>query len=177
MRLRLFLIFVMFLLLVEPGWPKASRGYRIYGGIVYPHSWSKGYTFGAAIKLGEISESTFLFTNFNYWQANRKSADLLHENIALSIEVNYYISDFKESLYIGAGLSINIISWEILYTDYHSGSSEIKMEKIDNTLGFIPLVGYKINLNNVSPFVEMRYNFIEEFNTFQVVGGLNVKIN
>lgn len=150
------------------------KGISIYGGIVMPENWDTGFNAGAGISLGELSPGTYLIPSLTYWETTTEQedgADVDLSDFSVAIDVHYFIKHTPQGIYVGGGLSYNIMKWEYSYISYPSGSRYWE-EYSDEKIGFSPVAGYLFNMGKLAGFAEFKYHLIEDFNTIQISAGL-----
>ena len=131
-------------------------------GVIMPEDpWDVGFDIGAAVDMGEITKNLHLVPNIAYWSSGYSldlgylgSYDIGLSNFQLGADVNYFFSD---GLYAGGGLSMNFFGGDI--------DSDIKF-------GFDAMFGYIYKMKSFNIYTEARYNFISDFNTMEIVAGI-----
>lgn len=78
----------------------------------------------------------------------------------------------QEGFYLGAGISLNLLSWKYIldYRDYKQYNAVL--ENFDNRIGLTPGMGYKFNFAGLNPFLELKYCVMKDFNSIQIIVGL-----
>ena len=150
------------------------KGISMYGGIVLPENWDAGFNAGAGVSLGELSPGTYLFPGLTFWETTSEQtdgADVDLSDFSIAVDVHYFIKHAQQGLYVGGGLSYNIMSWEYSYLSYPSGS-RYWINYNDEKIGFAPVAGYVFNPGSIAGFAEFKYNLLEDFNTVQISVGL-----
>ena len=148
-------------------------GFNVFLGAVIPEDWDTGFNIGAGVCLGEVLESIFLYPSLSYWEATSgdlgsASEDAGLSNISVAVDAHYHFTGTQEGLYTGTGISYNILSWDYAYSAYVPHRVTYWAEDSDQKIGFQPLVGYNMDFDRFSGFVELKYNLISDFNTVQL---------
>ncbi len=144
-------------------------------GIVLPESPfdNLGLQFGANAYLGELSDGLYWVMGLNYWTVSNdeNGFDQTLSNFQIMEDVHYYLSGKPEGAFVGGGISYNLLSWEATVDLGFLGTTTISTD--DSKIGFHPLAGYVFQLGEMNAFVEAKYNLISNFNTLDVVFGVN----
>jgi opacity protein-like surface antigen len=146
-------------------------------GFIMPEDpWDSGLLIGARANLGELFTGGKLMPFAQYWSSGYEYAELNQtEDISLSnIQIGADLGYFIESapgLYVGGGLSINIISvdvpgYSVMGVTYGGGSDS------ETKIGIDLMGGYQMPIGKNTGFVEAKYNIISDFNTFEIGVGL-----
>ena len=164
------LVFGLFVAL--PAQNLGFKGIAVKGGIVSPESpWDMGFFGGVSANMGEISPGLSLFPFVSYWSSGYSNygIDLGLSNFQLGADIHYPLTNVQ-GVYVGGGISFNILSVDYPMWDYTRGWTTASDS--ENKIGFGGLVGYEIQLGGRQGFVEGKYNIISDFNTLEVAIGI-----
>ncbi len=161
---KLFIIVLSVMLFSSFGYSQLGfKTIRAKVGVIMPEDpWETGFDIGGAVDLGELTKNLHLVPNLAYWSSSYTldlgsyfgTYDISINNFQMGADVNYF---FMDNLYGGGGLSLNFLGGDI--------DSEIRF-------GFDVLAGGIYRLKSFNIYAEARYNFISDFNTFELVAGV-----
>ena len=146
-------------------------------GLVMPEDpWDMGFHIGAKINMGELTKDLGLYPFVGYWSSKYTydafdlNEDLKLSNIQIGADVHYHIASM-EGLYVGGGLSFNMLSIE--FPSYNPFTLESTTESdSESKIGFGLLAGYEMPFGSTTGFVQGKYNIISDLNTIELTVGM-----
>ncbi len=157
--------------------PVAAQNFGLFSvnpsaSIVMPEHHDMGFGINVSANVGEVMEGLSIYPAISYWMASWENYENSStNNIAIGADVHYTMSGFPEGMYVGAGLSYNMLTWEYDYLDPWTGNTRT-WSFDDNNFGTSAFVGYAFTMGNFGLFAEARYNVINNFNNLQLSVGV-----
>jgi opacity protein-like surface antigen len=146
-------------------------------GLVMPEDpWDMGFHIGAKVNMGELAENLGLYPFLGYWSTKYSyselglSEDMSLSNIQIGADAHYKIAS-AQGLYVGGGLSFNILSVDVPYYNYFTGEVTTKSDS-ESKIGIGLLAGYELPLGSNLGFIQGKYNIISDFNTVELTVGM-----
>jgi len=146
-------------------------------GLVMPEDpWDMGFHIGAKANLGEVAQGFGLYPFVGYWSSKYSysaadlSEDLTLSNIQFGADVHYHLANVQ-GLYVGGGLSLNILSIDFPSYNYATGDYTTESDS-ETKFGIGLLAGYEMAFGNNLGFVQGKYNLISDLNTLELTVGL-----
>ncbi len=146
-------------------------------GLVMPEDpWDMGFHVGAKINMGELANNLGLYPFVGYWSSKYTygdfglNEDLTLSNIQIGADVHYHIAS-AEGLYVGGGLSFNMLSIE--FPSYNPITLESTTDsESDSKIGIGLLAGYELPFGSSLGFIQGKYNIISDLNTIELTVGM-----
>ncbi len=132
------------------------------GGVMLPETpWDTGFQLGAKADLGEIFENARLNPVIEYWNFGYSVTGFDYDltNIQIGAELHYAIASVK-GLYVGGGLVLNMVSWDIptvSFGGFSSGGGSVS----NTDFGATALAGLEFPLGGMTGVAEAKYNITD----------------
>jgi hypothetical protein len=146
-------------------------------GLVMPEDpWDMGFHVGAKVNMGELSDNLGLYPFVGYWSSKYSydyldlSEDISLSNIQIGADVHYHIASAK-GLYVGGGLSFNILSVDVPVYNPFTGNVTTESDS-ESKIGIGLLAGYELPLGSNLGFIQGKYNIISDLNTLELTVGM-----
>lgn len=157
--------------------PVAAQQFGLFSvnpsiSIVMPENHNMGFGLNVSANVGEVMEGLSIYPTVGYWTASWENYDNSStSNISIGADVHYTMDAFPKGMYVGAGLSYNMLTWEYDYVNPWTGQNKT-WSFDDNNFGSSAFVGYAFTMGNFGLFAEARYNVINNFNNLQFSVGV-----
>ena len=166
-KISLFVILII-TLIVPSGYSQQVKSIGIQAGTFFQEGdWTTGINSDVCVNINKKGDR-FVFQPFAGFKYNSVSKtldnidfDLKFSNFVFGINFLYIIKTFSKNdgIYIGPGLSYNVITHDCLNSYSGGGKPELK-EISDNKIGFGVLLDYIHNFGKVSALFESKYEYM-----------------
>ncbi len=125
-----------------------------------------GFAFGAKVNLGEVAPGISIYPLAFYHMPGTDYDDLTFSDIQIGADVHYNLPSVA-GVYVGGGLTFNILTIELDYTNPFTGQTDTYDES-ENRIGFSLLGGYKFPLGGMDAMVEAKYGIVSDYSHLMI---------
>lgn len=148
-------------------------GLDIRGGATFPTDWDTGYVAGVSVNVARLADGLYLYPAVSYSAADQteeffgSSFDLKITDLAVGVEVRYFLDGEPTGFYFGGGPYLNSLDEELVIRPFPGIT--VKGKASSDEVGAVGVAGYKWR----SFLAEARYSGVSGFNAFQLLVGFS----
>lgn len=123
-----------------------------------------GFALGAKVNMGEIAPGFALYPLAFYHMPDTEFDGVTFSDVQIGADVHYDLPNVA-GVYVGGGLTFNVITAEIEYFD---GFQTRTIDESENRIGISLLGGYKFPLGGMDAMAEAKYGIISDYSHLMI---------